>query len=157
MDLIDIETHILTYSDKSFYKERCIGRLNNIKPIEIQPPQYAIDTSFPRRKNLMEPRFKGKNKLYETYNSKIIKKDLDPIQDEDTIRQFELIGMELNENLTARLIYFYETGLDIDLSKLNIFYPSEFIKYLEIFYDRFKPDGAEADLQGWKIHLSIPC
>jgi len=138
LNLNEIESHIFVYSDSTFYKERFIEKLNNFVPIEICPPKYAINTSILTGKCLVEPRFKGKQKLYETFNSKIIKKALDPIHDEEIIRQYELIHMEPNYNLTTRLIYFYETGVDVDLGKLYEFYPDEFNKYLNIFQNRFQ-------------------
>lgn len=138
LNLNELETYIFVYSDSSFYKERFKEKLNNIVPIDIKPPKYAINTSILTGKCLVEPRFKGKQKLYETYNARIIKKDLDPIQDKEIIRQHELIHMEPNWNLTSRLIYFYEMNVDVDLVKLYEFYPDEFSKYLSIFQDRFK-------------------
>jgi hypothetical protein len=137
IDLAKTEKYLFTYSERSFYKERFIGRLNHITPIDLKPPKYAISSSLLWGNCLVEPIFKGKQKIYETYNAKVIKKDLDAFQDEDIIRQYELTGMEENLNLTSRLIYFYETGLDIDLYKLALFYPDEHVKYLRIFEEKF--------------------
>ena len=70
-------------------------------------------------------------------NPKIVKKDLDPVRDEADIRQWELDGMIHYWNLTTRLIYYYETGVDVCLDKLSEFYPDEYTKYLKIFQEKF--------------------
>ena len=139
IDLESVSPFAFLPHDTAFNKECYIEKLNKVKPIKITPPQYAIKT-FPRAA-LIEPKV-YKNGKYDSYNGKVIKDNLDPIEDEDIIRQHELINLELCWNLKTRLIYFFETGEDIDLDKLNRFYPDEFMKYLNIFRDKF---GADSD------------
>ena len=153
IDLTGIPTFVFLPHDKFFSRECYIEKLNKVKPIKITPPQYAIRT-LPGRAMLVEPKI-YKNGKYDSYNGKIIKERLDPVEDESIIRQYEMIDLELRWNLKTRLIYFFETGEDINLSKLNRFYPEEFIKFLKIFCDKFDADDATSNLQAWKNTFNI--
>jgi len=150
INLIDVPKYIFIPHDKFFGKEHYVEKLKNIEPIEIVPPKYAIKT-FPRP-SLVEPVFR-KDGLYDSYNAKLIKDNLNPLEDEKLIRQYETVNLELNWNLKTRLIYFFETGEDISLSKLLRFYPDEFIHFLNIFNEKFEVLDSEGHLQKWKNYL----
>ena len=154
INLESVPTFALLPHDKFFGRECYIEKLNKVKPIKITPPKYII-TTFPRAA-LFEPKV-YKNGRYDPDKGKIIKDNLDPIEDEEIIRQYEMTGLHLRWTLKTRLMYFFETGEDIDLYKLNRFYPAEFIKYLEIFYEKFETDDIDTDaqLQAWKNYHNL--
>ena len=135
VDLTDVSPYLFVATDRFFCRDRLVEKLKQVKPISIKPPQYAISTRFADGPCLVEPIFR--DGIYDSFNAKIIKRGLDFVQDEELFRKYELINMELNWNLTTRLIYFFETGNDICLDKLSRFYPNEFKKYSAIFKKRF--------------------
>jgi len=154
IDLTSIPTFVFLGHDKFFSREHYVEKLKHVKPIKIIPPQYVIRT-FPRNA-LIEPKL-SKSGVYDSTEGKVIKDNLDPIKDESIIRKHEIANMQLRWSLKSRLIYFYETGEDIDLDKLYRFFPDEFIKYLEIFYKKFDTDEIDIDatMQAWKNHFNI--
>ena len=137
LNLMNVPKYIFSFPDKHFCQEHFQEILKHVQPIEIAPPQYAVMSSLIKGKCLVETVLKGKHKIYDSYNVKIIRKGLDSVQDENIIRQYEMIGMENSLYLKFRLVYFYETGIDIDISKLSEFYPEEGRKWAGIFNKRF--------------------
>jgi hypothetical protein len=81
-------------------------------------PCIVYDGSFP---------FKGGDLIEidtnrgDTHAGRIVKPDLDVVEDAEAIRKYELTNMWGDEDTTKRLIHFYETGVDQNPLKEKVF------------------------------------